>query len=68
MTGPDVCSCVVAALVHTAPEPGPAGRFFVCRTHGQMILWDGRTWSWSNQPDDIEQLPLLADSVGTPPA
>ena len=55
------CACVVAALVELAPDPqtGP-GCYFHCAGHGQMVVFTGRRWVWSNQPEDIEQLPRMA--------
>ena len=57
-----VCGCVIAALAELAPDPRTeAGRYFVCRLHGQMVLWDGNRWRWSDRPEDIRQLPRMAD-------
>lgn len=62
MSGPDACGCVVGALVEMAPDPATEpGRYFVCRPHEQMIVWDGLRWRWSNQPEDIAELPRMAD-------
>jgi hypothetical protein len=58
----DVCGCLVEALVEQAPKRSTRpGCCFHCAGHGQMIVWDGYRWRWSNQPEDIGQLPLMAD-------
>ncbi|WP_274032585.1 hypothetical protein [Streptomyces sp. MMBL 11-1] len=63
MSDAEACCCVVRALVVMAPDPETEpGRYFVCRTHGQMIVWDGRRWRWSDQAEDIDQLPPTADA------
>lgn len=65
-----VCDCVVAALAEMAPDPRTEpGRHFVCATHGQVVVFDGGSWKWSNQPEDIQQLdiqqlPRMADCAG----
>ncbi|MGW3153750.1 hypothetical protein [Streptomyces sp. NPDC001089] len=57
----DPCTCVVSALVDMAPNPKTEiGRYFHCENHGQMVVWDGRRWRWSNQQVDIDQLPRMA--------
>lgn len=61
MTG-GACTCVVLALAEMAPDlKTEAGRYFHCRSHGQMVVWDGQRWRWSNQAEDIDQLPRTAD-------
>lgn len=58
------CTCVVTALAEMAPNPlTEKGRYFHCVNHGQMVVWDGARWRWSNQPEDIGQLPRMADSA-----
>lgn len=55
------CACVLAALVEMAPDPqtGP-GDFYHCAGHGQLVVFTGRRWVWSNQPEDFDQLPRMA--------
>ncbi|AZM47835.1 hypothetical protein DMB38_20410 [Streptomyces sp. WAC 06738] len=56
-----VCKCVVAALAEMAPDPATRpGRHFRCTRHDQVVVWDGLTWKWSNQADDIGEFPRLA--------
>ncbi|MEV5264791.1 hypothetical protein [Streptomyces werraensis] len=58
-----VCGCVVAALADMAPDPcTQPGRYYLCREHGQMVVWDGGQWRWSDQPADLDQLPRTADA------
>jgi len=56
-----VCACVVTALAEMAPDPTTRpGRHFRCLQHHQVVVWDGLTWKWSNQADDIGEFPRLA--------
>jgi hypothetical protein len=55
---------VVTALAVLAPDPcTKPGQFFLCRVHQEMVIWDGRRWRWSNQPEDIAALPSMAGSA-----
>ncbi|MEU0215013.1 hypothetical protein ABZ281_07765 [Streptomyces sp. NPDC006265] len=57
----ETCACVVAALVEMAPDPHTVpGCYFHCASHGQLVVFTGRRWVWSNQPEDFEQLPRMA--------
>ncbi|WP_369042267.1 hypothetical protein [Streptomyces sp. Midd1] len=57
----ETCACVLAALVELAPDPQTEpGSFYQCTGHGQMLVFTGRQWVWSNQPEDFEQLPRMA--------
>lgn len=69
MTGP-VCGCLLDALARQAPDRGTEpGCSFHCADHDQMMVWTGVSWLWSNQPEDLEQLPRMADcaTAGTLP-
>lgn len=56
-----VCDCVVAALVELALDAATEpGQHFACAEHGQVVVWDGASWKWSNQPEDFEQFPQMA--------
>lgn len=60
-----VCDCVVAALAEMAPDPATRpGRHYRCAEHRQVLVWDGATWKWSNQPEDFAAFPLMEDSAG----
>lgn len=60
-SGP-MCGCLLAALAEQAPDPGTQpGAWLCCESHGQMAVFTGLSWSWSNQPEDIAQLPRTAD-------
>jgi hypothetical protein len=63
MSGLTACRCIVEALAVFAvdPETQP-GQCCVCPSHGQLVVWDGARWRWSNQPADIDSaLPRTAD-------
>jgi hypothetical protein len=57
----ETCACVVAALVEMAPDPRTEpGCFYHCADHGQMVVFTGRRWVWSNQAVDMAELPRMA--------
>jgi hypothetical protein len=50
------CIQSLAAWVVLHPGPWEAGRYFMCRHHDSMVLYDGERWRWSNGPEDLEVL------------
>ncbi|MGW1180179.1 hypothetical protein [Streptomyces drozdowiczii] len=57
MSAPTVCHCIVEALASLAVDPlTRPGECCICPAHGQVIVWDGTVWSWSNQAADVEAL------------
>lgn len=60
----EVCDCVVTALAAMALDPVTApGRYFRCDDHGQIVVWDGQTWKWSNQADDADVSPTQSGAL-----
>lgn len=64
MSGPMACRCIVEALAASAVDPATRpGQCCVCPLHGQLVVWDGALWHWSNQTLDVEAL-LLRTGAG----